>query len=84
MNNKNEPSWGELLKNLRYLHLGVIMAASITMCALGGHWIDGKLGTGTALMIVGVVFGVVAGCFYCYRMLMKEFQDSDSDKTEKP
>jgi F0F1-type ATP synthase assembly protein I len=48
---------------------GITFAASIAIGALGGAWLDRKLGTDPWLMIVGFLIGVVAGFAEMLRMI---------------
>lgn len=50
--------------------LGFTMAATVVICALLGHWIDSKLGTGVIFLVVLTIFGFVAGIFGAYRQYM--------------
>jgi len=47
----------------RYAGLGFQLAASIAIFALGGWWLDGKLGTSPWLLIVGVFTGFGGGLY---------------------
>ncbi|MFN0243705.1 MAG: AtpZ/AtpI family protein [Planctomycetota bacterium] len=45
----------------RYAGLGVQFAAAICVLGALGWWLDGKLGTGPWLLIVGIFAGAVGG-----------------------
>lgn len=45
----------------RYAGLGLQLGASITVLALLGYWLDGRLGTLPLFLIVGVLAGFVGG-----------------------
>lgn len=56
------PQGGRLLKaSARLASVGIEFSISTVIGALGGRWLDGKLGTEPWLMIVGLVIGVAAG-----------------------
>lgn len=46
---------------LRYLHLGWQMALTMVLGVFGGIWLDGRLGTGPILTVVGSVLGIGLG-----------------------
>jgi F0F1-type ATP synthase assembly protein I len=55
------------------------LVASPVILALGGWWIDGRLGTGPWLMVLGVVLGVVGAVTKLvieYRVAMTRHADS--------
>ncbi|MCP3917086.1 MAG: AtpZ/AtpI family protein [bacterium] len=45
----------------RYAGLGLQLGASITVLALGGYWLDGRLGTLPLFLLLGVFAGFVGG-----------------------
>jgi len=45
----------------RYSGLGLQFAFTMAAFALGGYWLDGKLGTLPLLLIVGTLLGSVGG-----------------------
>lgn len=47
---------------------GVELAGVVLVMALGGWWLDGKLGTGPWLMVAGVGVGTVGGIYNLYRI----------------
>lgn len=51
--------------------LGLSMVISIGVCGVAGYFVDGWLGTSPALLIVGILLGVVVGAFQAYRLVMK-------------
>jgi ATP synthase protein I len=54
----------------KYAGAGMGFAASILLFLFVGHWLDGRLGTGPWLMILGVVVGAVAGFYSMYSRLV--------------
>jgi ATP synthase protein I len=55
----------------RYSGLGLQLAASVVIFMLAGRWLDGKLGTGNWLTLVGAMMGGAAGFYSLYRHLVK-------------
>ena len=47
----------------RYAEYAFQYGVSIVLCTLGGYWLDKWLNTGNIFLIIGVLFGSVAG-FY--------------------
>ena len=60
-----------LVSMARYSGLGLQLAASVVVFMLGGRWLDGKLGTGQWLTLVGALVGGAAGFYSLYRQLVK-------------
>ena len=55
----------------RYSGLGLQLAASVVVFMLAGRWLDGKLGTGNWLTLVGALLGGAAGFYSLFRHLAK-------------
>ena len=55
----------------RYSGLGLQLAASVVLFMLAGRWLDGKLGTGNWLTLVGALIGGAAGFYSLYRHVVK-------------
>jgi F0F1-type ATP synthase assembly protein I len=51
--------------------VGLEVVLSIAVGLLGGHWLDGKLGTGPWLALIGLAYGLAAGGRAIYRALRK-------------
>jgi F0F1-type ATP synthase assembly protein I len=49
--------------------LGISLLVTTLIGALGGHWIDGQLGTNPILLIVGFLLGAAAGAWLMYRLV---------------
>ena len=45
----------------RYAEYAFQYGVSIVLCSLAGYWLDNWLNTGNILLIIGVLFGSVAG-----------------------
>jgi len=65
--------WGE---QLRLSSIGLVLAISVALGAVGGWWRDGYLGTGPWLTILGLVLGSAAGF---YELIREVNRSSDSD-----
>ena len=66
--------WGH---QLRLSSVGLTLAISVAIGALGGWWLDGYLGTGPWLTVVGLVLGSAAGF---YELVREVNRPSDSDE----
>ena len=51
--------------------LGFTVVIAIGVCGVAGYFVDKWLGTSPALLIIGILFGVVVGGFQAYRLVMK-------------
>jgi hypothetical protein len=60
-----------LVSMARYSGLGLQLAGSVVVFMLAGRWLDGKLGTGQWLTLVGAMVGGAAGFYSLYRHLVK-------------
>ncbi len=70
------PQSGKLLKaTARLASVGIELSISTVLGALGGRWLDGKLGTTPWLMIVGLILGVAAG----FRSLIRTAQRANRE-----
>ena len=45
----------------RFAGIGLQFGAAITLFSLAGYWVDGRLGTRPAFLIVGVLLGFAGG-----------------------
>lgn len=55
---------------LRLVGVGFFIGGSIVLGVGAGLWLDGKLGTGPILAIVGLLIGIVVAFFGVYQMLL--------------
>lgn len=60
----------------RYAEFAFQYGASIVLCTLGGYWLDNWLETGNIFLIIGVLFGSVAGFVNLMRALTYKKKDS--------
>jgi len=62
---------------------GMTFAASTLLFFLGGHWLDGRLGTSPLLALLGMIVGAVAGFWNLYsRVSGMRDRPADSDEEE--
>jgi hypothetical protein len=54
----------------RYMSAGLVWALSTLMFLFGGSWVDGKLGTGPWLTLVGAFVGASTGFWWMIRELV--------------
>ncbi len=72
MSKASQGNLGGGLRNFAtYTDLGLRFALAAALGGLGGYWLDGKLHTFPVLLIVGVMFGGVAGFVNLYRTTMR-------------
>ncbi|MDA0745805.1 MAG: AtpZ/AtpI family protein [bacterium] len=62
-----------------YLSLGIEFVASILLCLFAGRWLDSKLGTEPAFLLVGVFLGAAAGFYSFFRKVMN-LQEKEKKK----
>lgn len=51
---------------------GLTLAASVGLFAYGGLWLDSRLGSKPAFLLVGVLLGTVGGILHLIRVLAPE------------
>ena len=68
---------GTLGEWMRYANIGIEMMASVLIGAFGGYGLDYLLHTKPWLMIVGFIFGSVAGFRSLFRLLEQENKKKD-------
>jgi ATP synthase protein I len=74
------PRGGRLLTAAaRLASVGIELALSIVIGLLGGRWLDGKLGTGPWLMILGLILGSTAGFRSLIRTARKATREAQSE-----
>ena len=63
----------------KYAEYAFQYGAAIVLCTLIGYWLDGWLGTGNTLMIIGVLFGSVGGFINLLNALRLKNPPKDKD-----
>jgi F0F1-type ATP synthase assembly protein I len=76
--NERQARYAELY---RYSGLGFQFAAVVGVFALGGHWLDGRLGSRPWLLILGVFTGFALGL---YSLLSKLPGGTRARRDERP
>jgi F0F1-type ATP synthase assembly protein I len=54
-----------------FSEIGFIILVTTLAGALGGHWIDGQLGTSPIFIVVGLLAGLGIGAFGVYRLIQR-------------
>ena len=68
----SEPRRGPTNDLYRYSGLGLQFAASVALFALGGPWLDGRMGSSPWFLLVGVFLGFAGGLI----SILKKFPSS--------
>lgn len=55
---------------LRLIGVGFFIGGAIVLGVVGGLWLDSKLNTGPALVIVGLLLGIIVAFYGVYQMLL--------------
>ena len=50
-----------------YLGLGTTLTVTVLAGVGGGHWLDGRLGTGPMLLVLGGTLGLAAGLYHFFK-----------------
>ncbi len=74
MKRGSRTKWGD---QLRLSSVGLALAISVAIGALGGWWLDDYLGTDPWLTIAGLALGSAAGF---YELVREVSRSSDSDE----
>jgi hypothetical protein len=62
--------------------LGITMGLSIALFALGGKWLDGRLGTTPLFVLLGTFLGFGGGFYSMYARLVVRRREEDPDPDE--
>jgi ATP synthase protein I len=63
--------------------LGLEIVLSVLFGAYGGYWLDGKLHTAPALLVVGFVFGCGAAAKAVHRSMQEMKRESEREEREE-
>ena len=66
----------------RYSSVGIEMAASLALGAIGGGWLDRRFGTGPWLQTVGIGLGVVMAIQSVVRVVRRYQADHRRDEND--
>lgn len=64
-----------------FASLGIAMGLAITLLAVGGNWLDDRLGTAPLFVLIGVFAGFAGGCYSMYGRLAAQREGSAADET---
>lgn len=56
----------------KYMDLGVIFVVTVGGGALGGSWLDARLGTAPWLLLVGALLGIVVGFYHFFSTVLRK------------
>jgi F0F1-type ATP synthase assembly protein I len=65
---------------LSLLNMGWVIALTMTVFVLGGHWLDERFGTPPLFLLIGVLFGFVSCGYWIFRTIQK----IDREDSRKP
>lgn len=54
-----------------FSEIGLMILVTTLAGALGGHWIDGQLGTSPIFIVVGLLVGLGIGAIGVYRLIQR-------------
>ena len=55
----------------KYMDLGLIFVVTTGGGALGGYWLDSRLGTAPWLLLVGALLGITAGFYHFFSVVLR-------------
>jgi ATP synthase protein I len=55
-----------------YLTLGIQFVVMILVCIFAGQWLDDKFDTKPIFTLVGAVFGMIAGFYHFFKVVLYE------------
>ena len=63
-----------------FASLGIAMGLAIALLAVGGNWLDGRLGTAPLFVLLGVFTGFAGGCYSLFgRLARRAKSDEETD-----
>lgn len=63
--------------------LGLTLAAAIALFAIGGNWLDGRLGTGPLFVLAGTFLGFAGGFYSLYAKLVLRPRDERREEEDE-
>lgn len=65
-----------------FASLGIAMGLAIALLAVGGNWLDNRLGTAPLFVLLGVFAGFAGGCYSMFGRLAAQRRGSEADETD--
>ncbi|WP_428276037.1 AtpZ/AtpI family protein [Candidatus Palauibacter sp.] len=62
-----------------FASLGIAMGLAISLLAVGGNWLDNRLGTEPLFVLLGVFAGFAGGCYSMFGRLAAQRKGSRTD-----
>ena len=67
-----------------YGTVGIEVVLSVLVGFIGGYWLDGKLGTGPWLTLIGLAYGIAAAARALYRAARRATKEAEElDRRER-
>ena len=66
-----------------FASLGIAMGLAIALLAVGGNWLDGRLGTAPLFVLLGVFAGFAGSCYSLFGRLAARRAASAADKADE-
>ncbi len=64
-----------------FASLGIAMGLAIALLAVGGNWLDNRLGTAPLFVLLGVFAGFAGGCYSMFGRLAAQRERAAADET---
>ncbi len=74
---------GQDASSFSLAHVGLTYGAAVALYALGGWWLDRRLGTLPWFTLLGVILGAGGGFLWVYREVARAETQSRADKTAR-
>lgn len=56
----------------KYMDIGFMFVVTVGGGALGGYWLDARLGTTPWLLLVGALLGIAAGFYHFFSIVLRK------------
>ena len=66
-----------------FASLGMALGLAIALLAVGGNWLDGRLGTAPLFVLLGVFAGFAGGCYSLFGRLAANRAASTADEADE-